>query len=111
MTGLFPARASEVRRWTLSASDSPSEGSASVPLTPRSFSAFARPAYAASLNDWSPRPPMSYARAVFLPFESELLLDDEDESPHAVTPSASAADMTPAAAMLVIRRKGRLLQT
>jgi hypothetical protein len=41
--------------------------------------------------------------------ESDALSDDE--SPHALTLSASAADMTPTVAILVIRRKGRLLQT
>lgn len=59
MTGLLPLRASSVRRWTLSASLSPSVGSASAPLIFSSFSALSRPANAASLNDWSPRPPMS----------------------------------------------------
>ena len=53
---------------------------------------------------------MSYARAVVLPDFFEAA-SDEDDSPHAVTLSASAADIMPTVAILVIRRKGRLLQT
>lgn len=44
MTGLLPLRASSVRRWTLSASDSPSVGSASAVLILSSVFAFSRPA-------------------------------------------------------------------
>lgn len=113
MTGLLPLRASSVRRWTLSASPSPSVGSASAVLILRSFLAFSRPAKAASLNDWSPRPPMSYAMAALAaaaPADGEELVSDDFFPPQAVAERASAADAMPTVAILVIRRKGRLLQ-
>ncbi len=90
----------------MSASVSPSVGSMSAVLYPNSFWALCRPAYAASLKDWSPLPPMSYAMARPLasllpssPLSLSLLVP-----PQAVAASASDATPTATRVSLDIRR-------
>src|SRR4051812_1789285 len=75
---------------------------------PSSDFALSRPAAAASLNDWSPRPPMSYARPTlraFLVLELVLLLDAPESSllPQAARARA-ATEVT--ATIFITRRKG-----
>src|SRR4029079_3507932 len=95
------------RRSSRAASFSPLTAAASLASTPSSDLALSRPAAAASLNDWSPRPPMSYARPTLTAlFVLELVLLLELLSsllPHAARARA-ATEVT--AAIFITRSKG-----
>ncbi len=73
---------------------------------PKSLAAFSMPAVAASLNDWSPLPPTSYARAtpLLLP---PLPADSLDELPQADAVTARAAVAAVAIAIRDTRRMER----
>src|SRR5690242_16467975 len=76
----------------------------SRPLILRSVSAFWKPAYAASLKDWSPLPPMSYARPMPLVLAEPPLEAEVDEPPQAERATARDAVATPATAIRDTRR-------
>ncbi|CAB4602975.1 unannotated protein [freshwater metagenome] len=64
MIGLYPAAASK-RSLSVRSESEPVVTVTSLAVTPNFFLAASRPAAAESLNDLSPRPPMSYARPTF----------------------------------------------
>src|SRR3954468_12128381 len=112
-TGLYPPWASSRSRSSFWASVSPWVASSSLVSRPSSLFALSRPRAAESLNDWSPRPPTSYARptlsffaadVVALP-PAELVLVELPllDEPQALSARAAVAA---SASTLVTRRKG-----
>src|SRR6476646_2950754 len=65
-------------------------GDASVKVMPSSSRAFSIPRAAESLNDWSPRPPMSYTRPTFGPLPAGAALPAAAVVPPAAVVPAGA---------------------
>src|SRR5262245_7290225 len=108
MIGFMPASAMLVSRSSRADSGSPSWASPSVQVAFRSSTAFFRPAYAASLKDWSPRPPTSYARPTLGPSPLAPLQTSDDPDELLLLPQPARARAAVAITMVVLlkRRKG-----